>query len=111
MPCVRPDLLTWGRSSNLTIVAPFIAGAYTFRTCSDDGSNLFIGNDKVVDNDGLHGIQCREGTVNLASGDSMISVNFFENGGGASCKVVHLRNDGMLRLRCLNKTPAFCHVC
>ena len=110
MPCAsRPALL--GMCLYIPNVAPFVAGAYTFRTCSDDGSNLFIGNDKVVDNDGLHGIQCREGTVNLASGDSMISVNFFENGGGASCKVVHLRNDGMLRLRCLNKTPAFCHFC
>ena len=63
------------------------SGRYTFRTCSDDGSNLFIGTTKVVDNDGLHGRECREGNIDLKAGEQDIIVNFFENGGGANCQV------------------------
>lgn len=32
-----------------------LSGEYTFYTTSDDGSQLFIGNQLVMDNDGLHG--------------------------------------------------------
>ena len=64
------------------------AGSYTFKTCSDDGSNLFVGSRRVVNNDGLHGTECKEGSMELAAGAHAITVNFFENGGGASCKVL-----------------------
>ena len=64
-------------------------GTYTFQTCSDDGSNVFIGGTKVVDNDGLHGRRCKEGSINLEDGKTYdITVNFFENGGGANCQVL-----------------------
>ena len=63
------------------------AGKYTFKTCSDDGSNVFIGDTKVVDNDGLHGRRCREAPINLKAGEHTVTVNFFENGGGANCQV------------------------
>ena len=63
------------------------AGTYTFKTCSDDGSNLFVGTERVVNNDGLHGTVCKEGSINLGAGKHLITVNFFENGGGANCKV------------------------
>ena len=44
-------------------------GVYTFQTCSDDGSNLFVnGNHVIVHNDGLHGVICRQGSINLAPG-------------------------------------------
>jgi hypothetical protein len=49
-------------------------GQYTFKTCSDDGSNLFIGLDRVVNNDGLHGTVCKEGSINMKTGDSLITV-------------------------------------
>ena len=58
-------------------------GVYTFRTCSDDGSNLFLDGAKVVDNDGLHGTRCREGRRTLNAGLHDIAVNFFQAGGGA----------------------------
>ena len=64
------------------------AGSYTFKTCSDDGSNLFVGSRRVVNNDGLHGTECKEGSMKLTAGAHAITVNFFENGGGASCKVL-----------------------
>ncbi|WP_146203417.1 Ig-like domain-containing protein [Leucothrix pacifica] len=58
------------------------AGNYTFYTNSDDGSQLFIDGNLVVDNDGLHAMQERSGTVNLSAGDHSLIVTFFEKTGG-----------------------------
>lgn len=40
-------------------------GFYAFSTTSDDGSMLYIDGELVVDNDGLHGTQTRQGAVTL----------------------------------------------
>lgn len=61
----------------------FIDGEYTFTTESDDGSRLYIGDELVVDNDGLHGMQLRGGSVPLRAGHHKIRIEFFEAGGGA----------------------------
>ncbi len=63
------------------------AGTYTFSTASDDGSKVFIDGVEVVDNDGLHGVRTRSGTVGLTEGTHDIEVLFFENGGGESLVV------------------------
>jgi hypothetical protein len=57
-------------------------GNYTFSTISDDGSKLYIDGNLVVDNDGDHGTQEREGSVNLTSGKHKIRVEYFNGGGG-----------------------------
>jgi hypothetical protein len=57
-------------------------GIYTFFTLSDDGSRLFIGDELVVDNDGLHGAREAQGIVALATGAHPITVTFFERTGG-----------------------------
>ena len=62
-------------------------GKYTFTTASDDGSLLFIDGKKVVDNDGIHGVQSRSGTVNLKAGKHSIEVRFFEKSGGEELAV------------------------
>ena len=54
------------------------AGKYTFVTGSDDGSKLYIDGRQVVNNDGLHGLREREGTVTLTKGLHPITVSFFE---------------------------------
>ncbi len=59
-----------------------VTGDYTFYTASDDGSNLYINNEKVVDNDGNHGVQERSGTVRLTKGYHKIEVAWFNSGGG-----------------------------
>ena len=51
------------------------AGSYTFETCSDDGSRLYIGSTRVVDNDGLHGTRCRQGTISLSAGSHKATVS------------------------------------
>ena len=58
------------------------SGTYTFYTSSDDGSALKIGDQLVVNNDGLHGMQERSGEITLAAGTHAITVTFFEKTGG-----------------------------
>lgn len=60
---------------------------YTFYTSSDDGSKLFIDDEEVVDNDGLHSVQERSGIKTLTAGIHSIEVLFFERGGGESLTV------------------------
>ncbi|MEM6724345.1 MAG: PA14 domain-containing protein [Bacteroidota bacterium] len=62
-------------------------GEYTFFTTSDDGSQLFINGQLIVDNDGLHGTRTRSGTINLTAGTYAIVVTFFEKGGGQNLSV------------------------
>ncbi|MFO0858532.1 MAG: PA14 domain-containing protein [Phycisphaerales bacterium] len=56
---------------------------YTFYTNSDDGSALWIGNQRIVENDGTHGMIERAGTIGLQAGYHSIRIEFFEGGGGA----------------------------
>lgn len=67
------------------------AGAYTFYTTSDDGSKLFIDGTQIVNNDGDHGSQERNGSVTLIPGYHQIEVLFYENGGG---QVLEVRYQG-----------------
>jgi hypothetical protein len=62
-------------------------GKYKFYTESDDGSRLFVDGKQVVDNGGLHAAEEKDGEVELKAGDHEIKVEFFENGGQASCKM------------------------
>ncbi len=58
-------------------------GLYTFYAESDDGSALYIGSTKVVDNDGLHGMAEKSGAIGLRAGKHALRVDFFEAVGGA----------------------------
>ncbi|MBE2317473.1 DUF1080 domain-containing protein [Solirubrobacter sp. CPCC 204708] len=69
-----------------TLTVP-TAGSYTFRLRSDDGSELFIGETKVVDNDGLHGAEDQDGTIQLTAGTHALRINFFEAGGGQELRL------------------------
>lgn len=70
------------------------SGWYTLYTNSDDGSALYIGEQQVVENDGLHGMRERSGTIALQAGRHAIRVEFFERGGGAGC-IVSIEGDGL----------------
>lgn len=63
------------------------SGLYTFATTSDDGSQLLIDDQLIVDNDGLHGAVERTGDVGLLAGKHRIEVRFFEATGGESLEV------------------------
>jgi hypothetical protein len=86
-PSTSGPIANSGRSDNVAAVfSGFLevttSGLHRFETESDDGSRLFIGNTLVVNNDGLHGMQTREGTANLAPGFHSIRLEYFEATGG-----------------------------
>ncbi|MEM9330166.1 MAG: PA14 domain-containing protein [Pseudomonadota bacterium] len=60
------------------------AGDYTFFLNSDDGSQLFINGELVVNNDGLHANRLRSETITLEAGFHDIEIRYFERGGQAT---------------------------
>lgn len=57
------------------------AGTYFFYTLSDDGSKLYLNDELVVNNDGIHAEEVKYGKVTLAEGYQQIRIEFFENTG------------------------------
>jgi len=62
-------------------------GVYSFWTRSDDGSRLWIGDQLVVDNDGLHPAVERRGFISLKAGKHPIAVAYFQGPGESELKV------------------------
>jgi alpha-L-fucosidase len=62
-------------------------GVYTFFVGSDDGSRLWIDGTLVVNNDGLHGLQEKQGNVPLEKGYHRLRVGFFERTGSDNIAV------------------------
>jgi hypothetical protein len=54
------------------------AGEYGFSLTADDGANLFIDRDLVVDNDGQHPPRERVGAARLSHGVHEIRVSYFQ---------------------------------
>lgn len=69
---------------------------YTIYTDSDDGSKLYVGDELLIDNDGLHGMREIGGTIALQAGRHAIRVDFFERGGGAGC-IVRIEGGGLAK--------------
>jgi hypothetical protein len=57
-------------------------GEYDFRLISDDGSLLYIDDELVIDHDGLHGADPKDGSVELAEGVHPLRIEHFEAGNG-----------------------------
>ncbi len=60
---------------------------YSFSTISDDGSCLWIENQLVVNNDGLHGMVEKSGNIALAKGYHKIRLAYFERTGSDNLTV------------------------
>jgi alpha-L-fucosidase len=71
-------------------------GVYEFFTDSDDGSKLYIDNQQVVDNDGLHGTVQKSGLIALAVGYHTIHVKFFQKSSGMNLKVF-IQGGGLIK--------------
>jgi hypothetical protein len=54
------------------------ADTYTFRLCSDDGSNLYIDGKKLIDDDGEHGPVFKVADIKLEKGTHLVRVDYFE---------------------------------
>ncbi|WP_428231057.1 family 20 glycosylhydrolase [Flavobacterium sp.] len=57
---------------------------YTISTLSDDGSKLFIDNELVVNNDGIHWLNEAYGAIQLEKGFHKININYFDQIGGTT---------------------------
>lgn len=67
---------TWSGWINITV-----PGTYTFATHSDDGSELRIAGQTVVDNGGVHGLRRVSGEITLPKGIYPIEIRYFQVGG------------------------------
>ncbi|SDL95383.1 hexosaminidase [Catalinimonas alkaloidigena] len=63
-------------------------GLYTFYLTSQHGSRLFLNDQLIVDNDGLHPKQTKEGQITLAEGDYPIRVEYFDAAWGGDLQVM-----------------------
>lgn len=67
-------------------------GIYTFYTGSDDGSKLYIDNNEVVNNDGIHSYQERSGSIYLTKGFHLIKATYFQRLGDRNFYVSYSGN-------------------
>lgn len=65
---------------------------YEFFTTSDDGSQLFIDDELIVNNEGNHGMEEKSGKALLAMGYHRIKIIYFDSGGGNGLRV-HYRTE------------------
>jgi hypothetical protein len=56
-------------------------GRFQFTLASDDGSRLFLDDALVIDNDGLHGPEPRQGSIALEQGWHRVRLEYFQAGG------------------------------
>ena len=85
-PAVQASNFAMSFNGYLNINRP---GQYTFYTQSDDGSNLYINNTRVVNNDGQHGETEKSGQYNFDQpGSYPIRIDYFQNGGGKALKLL-----------------------
>jgi hypothetical protein len=67
---------------------------YSFSLTSDDGSHLYIDGNKVIDNDGSHGMKEVEGAVDLKAGVHRIWIDYFNGGGPMGLNLMWKQKDG-----------------
>lgn len=71
-------LLEWFAIRFTGIVEATKTTDYTFRLVSDDGAKLYINDQLVIDNDGIHPPRAKEGTIRLTEGKHDIVVEYFQ---------------------------------
>ena len=81
-------------------------GLYTFNSQSDDGSIIYIGEQKIVDNDGIHGMEEAVGVAALKKGKHPIKVEYFQNGGESG---LILQYEGPELVKQIIPSSAFSH--
>jgi hexosaminidase len=67
---------------------------YTFEMTSDDGSQLILKEDVVIDHDGYHSASRKAGSMGLARGHHRLRVLYFQGGGGSALELRVRRGDG-----------------
>ncbi|MCC7014009.1 MAG: alpha-L-fucosidase [Planctomycetes bacterium] len=62
-------------------------GIHLFASHSDDGSRVYVDGQLLADNDGLHGLQSRSGSIGLAAGFHELRVEYFNASGARAFDV------------------------
>lgn len=98
---IMPDSLGHGGKSFGAILTGYIdvpsTAIYSFFLTADDGANLYIDNEKVVDNDGWHAPLQKSGQIALQQGLHTFEVKFVEGGGGYTLKLEYRVNGGKIQ--------------
>ena len=102
-PSTDGEFITSGRVDDVgAVFTGYItvpeSGLYTLYTNSDDGSKLYLGDDEIVNNDGLHPMVEVGTDVALQAGTHALRVEFFERGGGAGLIMSIRGTDGVKRV-------------
>ena len=79
------------------------AGKYQFKLASDDGSRLRVNGRVVIDNDGVHGVVTKTGSIDLKPGNALVRIEFFEKGGGEHLSL-DLSGPGIKKLQLARNT-------
>lgn len=72
-------------------------GIYSFFFTCDDGGVLYIGGDKVIDNDGHHSAVLKSGQVALEKGAHPFKLDFIEAGGGYTLRLHYSLNGSPIK--------------
>lgn|GEM_PF-2440275 len=75
----RADDFAYRYTATITVPSD---GTYTFYANSDDGSEVYVDDGRVVANGGDHPPETESGDVQLAAGTHDITVTYYEQGGG-----------------------------
>ena len=78
-------------------------GDYSFNLGSDDGSRLYINGKLVVDNDGVHGMRAKKGSIALEPGAAKLRLEYFERGGEERL-ALDMSGPGIKRLQLAKQT-------
>ena len=69
-------------------------GIYHFYLSCDDGGKLLINNQIIIDNDGLHALQEKDGYAWLKSGKHKFQLQYFQRNNTADLMLEVTRPDG-----------------
>ena len=66
-------------TTDIEIITP---GIYTLYISSNDGSRLFLNDELIIENGGLHGATEKQSRMNLPAGKHTLKIEYFQAGGG-----------------------------
>jgi len=78
---VQPEQFSVRWTGFLTVGQP---GLYTFVTTSDDGSQLIVDNQLVVENGGMHSLATRSGRIQLDRGSHVVVLRYVQFGAASA---------------------------
>jgi hypothetical protein len=77
-------------------------GSYQFKLTSDDGSRLYIDENLLIDNDGMHPPRTESGTLDLSAGVHQIRIDYFQGPRYEVALVLEIAVPGQAQFRIFN---------